>query len=526
MAGAFSPEALEALPAGNTQFALLDVREPGEYNSSHIPGSSSMPRRQLEFQMSLAAPFRGTSIVLCDDDGRRAALAAETLDRMGYTRLSVLEGGINRWVTENYPTEWGTNVLSKDFGERVEVEYRVPEIDATELHARAERGDKLVILDTRTPEEYRRFCIPGGRSVPGGELALRITDITKELDDDTTVVVNCAGRTRSIIGARALQRMGMSNVYGLRNGTSGWVLAGLQLETGADRLDLPEPSDEGLAAAEAYAGRLADEDGVRYLDIRGLRSVMGRGDQETVYLVDVRSREEYERGHIPGSRWFPGGQAVQRSDEVAVVRNSSIVFACDRKARATITASWYRQLGMSEVYAVKGGTTAWAASGLALEQGPAEPPVYGLAEARERTRLLSPQELSAARTSLVIFVDTSADFARGHVPGARWAPRGWLELQTADLAPDKDASIVATCADGRNAALAGATLLDLGYRDVSVLEGGMAAWQRAGLPVETGLSGVMAPPTDAVVSGPDRNYADMMNYLRWEEALGAKYEAH
>ena len=51
----------------------------------------------------------------------------------------------------------------------------------------------------------------------------------------------------------------------------------------------------------------------------------------------------------------------------------------------------------------------------------------------------------------------------------------------------------------------------------------MVAWQKAGLPVEKGSSGVMAPPTDVVLSGPDRNFADMQNYLRWEEALGHKY---
>jgi rhodanese-related sulfurtransferase len=237
---------------------------------------------------------------------------------MGYRQVSVLDGGINRWVSRDYPTEWGSNVPSKDFGEKVEVVHHVPELEATELHERLARGDKLVILDTRTPEEYQRFCIPGGRSAPGGELALRITDITKDLAPDTTIIVNCAGRTRSIIGTRVLQRMGLRNVYGLKNGTSGWLLAGYQLETGADRVTLPLPSPEGVAAAEAYAARLAQEDGVRSLDIAALKAIMARGEQETVYLIDVRTQEEYAAGHIPGFRWFPGGQAV-RSDEVAVV---------------------------------------------------------------------------------------------------------------------------------------------------------------------------------------------------------------
>jgi rhodanese-related sulfurtransferase len=178
------------------------------------------------------------------------------------------------------------------------------------------------------------------------------------------------------------------------------------------------------------------------------------------------------------------------------------------------------------VYAVQGGTTAWAAAGLALEHGMVEPTPFGLAQAREHVQLLSPRELQASQTPLVLCVDTSQDFARGHVPGARWVPRGWLECQIGDLAPSRQTPIAVTSHDGRNAALAGATLKELGYQHVAVLEGGMVAWQRAGLPVEEGLSGVMRPPTDVVLSGPDRNFADMMHYLRWETALGEKYATH
>ena len=542
-----SAEALAALMEGNESFALIDVRDAGEYNSTHIPESSLIPRRELEFRIAASVPHPGAHIVLCDDDGRRATLAAGTLEGLGYTNVSVLERGVNWWASLDYPTEWGVNVPSKDFGEKMEVVHHVPEIDAAELHERIERGDKLVILDTRTPEEYRRFCIPGGRSVPGGELALRITDITADLDPDTTVIVNCAGRTRSIIGTRVLQRMGRQNVLGLKNGTSGWVLAGYELESGADRVDLPQPSAEGLAEAEAYADRLAEEDGVRYLDIPALQQMMERSKSETVYFVDVRTTAEYTEGHIPGFRWFPGGQAVQRSDEVAVVRNTPIIFACDDKVRATLTASWYRQLGHQEVYAVAGGVGAWAAAGLDVETGAPVEPALGMDDAKEDLDIYTSEELATAMFDnvltelamelgaeedeeveveegpVILFVDTSGDFAAGHVPGARWAPRGWLELQVERLVPSREAPIVVTCRNGQNSVLAAATLKSLGYANVAALEGGMNAWVAEDLPVETGLSGVMSPPTDLVASGPDRNYADMMNYLRWETALGEKY---
>ena len=238
---------------------------------------------------------------------------------------------------------------------------------------------------------------------------------------------------------------------------------------------------------------------------------------------------------------------MQRSDEVAVVRNTPIIFACDDKVRATLTASWYRQLGHEEVYAVAGGVGAWAAAGLDVETGAPAEPVLGMDEAKEGLNIYTPEELATSMFDsvmtelamelsaeddeeveveegpVVLFVDTSGDFAAGHVPGARWAPRGWLELQVEGLVPAREAPIVVTCRNGQNSVLAAATLKGMGYSNVSALEGGMTAWVAEDLPVETGLSGVMSPPTDLVASGPDRNYADMMNYLRWETALGEKY---
>ena len=525
MPAEISPQALDGLLIGNAQFALIDVREPGEYNSAHIPGASLMPRRELEARIADAAPHRATPIVVCDDDGRRAALAAATLERLGYADVSILAGGVNRWVTHDYPTEWGVNVPSKDFGERVEVENAVPEIDAVELRRRIERGDELVILDTRTPEEYRRLCIPGGRSVPGAELALRITDIARDLSADSTVVVNCAGRTRSIIGTRALQRMGVGNAVGLKNGTAGWSLAGYALEAGADRVEMPEPTAESVAAAEEFADRVMEEDGARYLDIDGLRAVMERRADECVYLIDVRTEEEYAAGHIPGFRWFAGGQAVQRSDDVAVVKNCPIVFCCDGRARAAITASWYRQMGHSEVYAVRGGTSEWLRAGNGLAKGHSEAQPLGLAEAQAAVRTITAQELRAMPGAKVIFVDSSQQFASGHIPGSRWVPRGWLEMQIGDAVADKGDAVVASCADGTSAVFAATTLGELGYKSVAALEGGVDAWRTAGYEIERGLAGVMSPPADTLPAGTDRSYADMMNYLRWEIALGEKYES-
>jgi rhodanese-related sulfurtransferase len=317
------------------------------------------------------------------------------------------------------------------------------------------------------------------------------------------------------------------NVLSLKNGTSGWVLAGLELERGADRVAMPAPSAEGRAVAEAFAARVATEDGVRMLKVDELPSLMARANRETVYLVDVRTREEYLAGHIPGFWWMPGGQCVQRADDVAAVRTGTVVFCCDGTVRASVTASWYRQMGYENVFALAGGATAWAAAGRPLASGADEPVEALVTKARARVRQIPPAELarllSSGRPPLVLFVDPSDRFAAGHVPGARWLSRSWLELRIGELASDRATPIVVTDDEGEDAILAAATLMDEGYGDVAALAGGTAAWRKSGGTVEQGLAGVLRPPDDVVPAGPDRSYADMINYLRWEERLGHKY---
>src|SRR6266508_5129022 len=96
MTTAIAAPELKRLLDENATPALIDVREHGEYNTAHIPRSSSVPRRLLEWRMARLVPFSGARVVVCDDDGRRAALSASTLERMGYVDVGVLDGGLNR----------------------------------------------------------------------------------------------------------------------------------------------------------------------------------------------------------------------------------------------------------------------------------------------------------------------------------------------------------------------------------------------------------------------------------------------
>jgi rhodanese-related sulfurtransferase len=307
----------------------------------------------------------------------------------------------------------------------------------------------------------------------------------------------------------------------------GWVLSGLELETGSTRVSLPDPAPGHLAQMESVVSGLMNEHGVRRIGLDGLRDVQALAARENVYLIDVRAEDEYTRGHIPGFWWMPGGQAVQRSDDTVAVRDGHIVFACDGIVRAGMTAVWYRQMGFPNVYVVDGGTQAWRDAGQSLESGAPDEHPIGYERARSRVQMLGPQQAQAtiAKLSpLVLFVDTSARYDQGHLPGSYWLPRGWLELKIAALAPEQDTPIIVTCADGIQSALAAVTLREMGYPSVAAIDGGIAAWRNAGLPLETGLTNLTVEARDDVRAGAARTRDEMLYYLSWEEELGRKYE--
>jgi len=510
------PGSLVALmaAAATSPHAVLDVRERGPYEKGHIFRATSLPRRQLETRLPGLVTAPTTPIVLVDEDGGLAELARPTLADMGYRDVRVLRGGVRGWRAEGRRLVQGFNVPSKVFGERMLHEMNTPEVSCEELDRRMKAGADFVLVDSRTPEEYHRACIPGAVSMPGAELVLRIGELVKS--PDQPIVVHCGGRTRSYIGAESLRRMGLPNpIMALKNGTMGWHLAGLTLEEGARRW-APAPSPQGRANAAQVARRVAQELDLRFVTPDELRALWARRADQNLYVLDVRTSDEYAAGHVAGAVWAPGGQAVQATDEYVAVAGATVVFACDDESRAVMTAAWYVKMGFPRLAVLRGGLPAWQAAGGAVETGHAAPVPAGLEAARRAVRLVAPGPLGDAT---VLCVDTSDVYARGHVPGAAWLCRSRLERVAPAAAPDRARPVVVTCADGMQSALAGATLARLGHADVRVVDGGLARWKDAGQPVETGATRLLDEADDVVPRPFDRGRAGMEAYLQWEEAL-------
>ena len=258
MAQEISPLELQKLMASETPHAVLDVRPGERFRAGQIFRSTTVPLDELRDRMPALVPVRSVITVLLHDDEESSKGSVAKAEAMGYSEIRWLEGGYAGWTAAGLPVIDGWSVVGKDHGERLLVQEPVPEIEANALAKKIKNGERVVVLDSRTPAEFSRGCIPGGRSVPGGELPLEITDIlAKEKDKDVTVVVNCAGRTRSILGAFQLGRMGIPNVVALRNGTMGWQLAGHQLQERTQAQRPPGYSAQAVEAAETAATEIA-----------------------------------------------------------------------------------------------------------------------------------------------------------------------------------------------------------------------------------------------------------------------------
>ncbi|QQZ38449.1 rhodanese-related sulfurtransferase [Pseudomonas sp. SK2] len=497
------------------ELALIDVREEDPFAQAHPLFAANVPLSKLELEMFARVPRRSTAMTLYDDGEGLADRAAERLLALGYSDVALLQDGLAGWRAAGGELFRDVNVPSKAFGEWVESVRHTPSLAAEQVQALLDAKADVVVLDARRFDEYQTMSIPGGISVPGAELVLRVAELVPSAD--TQVIVNCAGRTRSIIGTQSLVNAGIPNpVAALRNGTIGWTLAGQQLAHGQQRR-FTEVTESNRAVAAKRARKVADKAGVLRLEVKGLR-VWQADSHRTTYLFDVRTPEEYAKGHVPGSRSVPGGQLVQETDHVASVRGARIVLVDDDGVRANMSASWLAQMGWQ--VAVLDGLTQDHFS----ETGDWKAPLPPLPQVTE----ISVEQLQGwleSASTVVLDFTASANYVKHHVPGAHWAIRAQLP-QALERLPVAERYVL-TCGTGLLARFAAVDLQALTHTPVYLLSGGTASWIAAGKPLESGETHLAVARTDRYrrpYEGTDNPREAMQGYLDWEFGLIAQLE--
>ncbi len=508
MASTVSAVALHArLRDDKGEFALLDLRERGAHGRGHPLLATCLPLSRLDLDIDRLVPRRDTPVVVLDDgyEDDRAVRGAIALEQIGYVDVSILDGGLNGWRAAGREVFEGVHVPSKAFGEYIEQVLQTPHISADELARLQAENTDMVVLDSRPLREFQRMSLPGGINLPGAELVHRVRDIVPR--PETLVVVNCAGRTRSIIGAQSLIDAGLLNrVVALENGTMGWALSGRELEHNSGCSSGP-PSEAARAWARQAAANVAQCYAVPIIDDATILRWRAEAEEHTLYVCDVRGPDEYRAGHMLGSLSAPGGQLVQATDSYLTTYNARVVLVDDDGVRTRMTAAWLVRMGRRNVYVLDGALDG------ELEAGRAPRTIPSLGEVRQ----VAPVDVPESAT--VIDLADSLRFANGHIAGAKWCVRARLAAALQD-----SGQIVLTSPHGMLAKVAAG---DLAGRAVALV-GGTDAWEAAGLPMATGTDGMIGEVDDRHLLPydypPDEMEGAMRGYLDWETGLVPRIE--
>lgn len=493
----------------NQEMALVDVREEGPYSESHPFFAITVPVSEIEEKIPRLIPRLGVPVVVYDDGDNYVESAIARILSLGYTNVKYLEGGLSAYARIGEVFR-DVNVPSKAFGELVEAIRHTPSLPARDIQKLLDEEEDLVVLDARRFEEYHTMSIPRGQSCPGGELAYRIGDITASTS--TTIIINCAGRTRSIIGTQSLINFGISNkVMALRNGTIGWTLEGLDVERGkSERVHLPSPQSQ--ENARKNAARWAEHVGVPMIGAEELVAFQQEAEARTLYLLDVRDPEEYAKKHPPGFTSAPGGQLVQAVDEWVGVRGARIVLYDDDGVRARMTASWLYQMGW-DVSVLQQGTVI---PGLPPADDTIKRPSYAL-ECGVDT-----QTLRSMTNATIVDLARSPAYRKEHIHGASFA--SGPELARDIHSASGTGPIVLTSPDGKVAAANVKQAQAATSRMVHFLVGGTKAWMDAGMPTNTDCRW-LSEPIDVYkrpYEGTDNARSNMQAYIDWELQLIAQ----
>lgn len=509
------------------EIAFLDVREEDPHARSHPLFAANFPLSRVELDAYDKLPRRDVWIVTLDEGDVSTAdsdamLAAQRLVQLGFTNVSVFEGGVRAWAAAGGELFKDVNVPSKSFGELVESRQHTPSLSAQEVKALIDEKADVVILDVRPFEEFNIMSIPSAINCPGAEVVLRVAELAPR--PETRVIVNCAGRTRSIIGTQSLINAGIPNqVSALRNGTIGWTLAEQVLDKGQVR----KFADVSVATTQNAAGRaraVADRAGVKRATPKEVESWRAQSER-TTYFFDTRHPEEYVAGHLAGFRSKPGGQLVQETEMVAPVRGARVVLADTDGVRANMTASWLAQMAWDVYVLDQALLQDFNVKGSWQPMLPQRPEVTAIS-ATSLAGLLN--EARSKQETIVIDLGRHAQYVQGHIPGARYVLRSQFKQALAQL--PKVSRVVLTCPDGVMAGFAfeafSKAFNEVGSgAQVLALEGGTQSWRDAGLTLEKGPTHLNSPPLDRYkrpYEGTDNAREAMQGYLDWEFGLVAQ----
>lgn len=389
-----------------------------------------------------------------------------------------------------------------EYGKALPKGYGVTKVD--DVVALLAEKKPLVLLDVRETTEYAEGHIENSLNVPLRTLAKNL-NLLPDLKADILVI--CKGGFRAIMAQAALNILGYSNVKTLQGGYDAWVgedLPVVKEATTPDAATAPEINAEVLTAVDSVLSNLPKNwDGVAPKDLAAEIA------DKAPILIDVRSKEEWDKGYIEGAQHIWINEFVDNLDKLPADKSAKVVVYCQSSYRGGIVKIMMNLLGYSNVRNMSGGVNAWVKSELPLVGAAA--PAFNLDESLAAYLKSLPETFNAVRVDalaeelkgdakpFLLDVRTAEEFAEGHIEGAINVPLNEVTKNLA-LLPDLNQNIVVYCGSGHRSAVAMTALGVLGYTKTRSMLSGFGAWTAAGQPATTDVvdyKGGTAPAVNA-----------------------------
>ncbi|MEM7172108.1 MAG: rhodanese-like domain-containing protein [Pseudomonadota bacterium] len=351
------PHGLRCRLLDGNELALFDVRGGPAFRAGHLLLAVNLSWDVLSGPDGRAladklVPRPAARIVLYDDDGGQAERACALLREWGYQDISLLEGGIATWEEAGFEIFTGTYTINNAFAFFLEHHFAIPRMNADEVAQRLESDGKTVVIDSRPIQEFYQASIPGAIHLPVAELVYRLIDQIP--DEKTDIVVHCGGKARAVLGCQALRLASIPNrVWAMEHGTMGWDLSGRCLLQGKNPA-LPAASVAALDWSSGLAKSFSETFRIPQISCDTLEA-WRTDESRSLYMIDVRTWQEFQAGHLPGSCWVPGGELVGLTEDHIATRNARICLLDDNGARARLAALYLRQMGWRDVAVLAGG---------------------------------------------------------------------------------------------------------------------------------------------------------------------------
>jgi len=285
MSNKIEPKVVKSWLSDGKEIAFIDIRELGQHTAGHPFFSISIPFSVFEFSLETLVPNKKTRLILMDNDNEISNFVCKKAVSIGYLNVFVIEGGIKQWTKEGFNLFDGINVPSKTFGELIEKKYHTPSITAKELHEKQSKNENCVVIDGRPFDEYKKMSIPNSICCPNAELALRLPSYIN--DENTQIIINCAGRTRSIIGAQTLIEFGLNNtIKALENGTQGWFLSNFNLDYNENKIINVLQTDQQIKKLKEKALDLINKNNIKVINAAETQKLIDETNTST-FLFDV-----------------------------------------------------------------------------------------------------------------------------------------------------------------------------------------------------------------------------------------------